>query len=76
MYLYIQQVVTFDYGMKNKNPIDQMRFYTKTCPLEGGKVGREQVSSMLPHTFTEKVLRIYCKKRDSCSNVYKLVSIT
>ena len=37
------QVVTFDYGMKEKNPIDLMRFYTKEKPNHAFKIRKDQV---------------------------------
>lgn len=51
--------------MKDKNPIDRMRFYTKRLPNKAVKVRRDQVSQMLPKTFVEKNIRVYCKKLDS-----------
>ena len=59
--------MTFDYGMKDKNPIDEMRFYTKQNPTQAMRVGKDQVSQMLPHTFIEKSMRVYCKKLDKAS---------
>ena len=55
-------MVTFDYGMKDKNPIDEMRFYTKDRPNSAVRVRKDQVSQMLPNTFIEKSIRVYCKK--------------
>ena len=37
------QVVKFDYGMKEKNPIDMMRFYVKGQPETAVKVRKDQV---------------------------------
>ena len=74
MYLYCNnccplpyKVVSFDYGMGEKNPIDEMRFYTKQNPNVAVKVCKDQVSQMLPHTFGEKTVRVYCKKLDKPS---------
>lgn len=50
--------------MKNKNPIDKMRFYIKSKPNDPVKITKDQVSRMLPVTFCEKVIRLYCKKLD------------
>ena len=30
--LFFSQMVTFDYGMKDRNPIDEVRFYGKSNP--------------------------------------------
>jgi len=37
------QVVTFDYGMDDKNPIDHVRFYLKREPQKALKVRKDQV---------------------------------
>lgn len=39
------QVVTFDYGMKEKNPIDHVRFYVKEQPHKPVRVRKDQVST-------------------------------
>ena len=38
------QVVTFDYGMRDENPIDHVRFYLKSDPQRALKVRKDQVS--------------------------------
>ena len=38
-----------------------MNFYTKDDPNNAGPLPKEQVSQMLPHTFYEKIVRVYCK---------------
>ena len=63
--LYLDhQVVTFDYGLHDDNPIDHMRFYSKHSPDVPVKLKREQVSHMLPRYFREQHVRLYCKKLD------------
>jgi len=61
---FIIHIVTFDYGMKEKNPIDQARFYDKNNPDIPIKVKKNQVSQMLPESFAEQHLRFYYKKND------------
>uniref|UniRef100_A0AAX7T0L8 HD domain-containing protein n=1 Tax=Astatotilapia calliptera TaxID=8154 RepID=A0AAX7T0L8_ASTCA len=61
----IYLVVTLDYGMKNKDPINTTYFYTKANPTEAFKISREQVSKLLPVCFAEKILRVYCKNSAS-----------
>ena len=50
--------------MKVHNPIDKMNFYTKRDPSKPLKIRKEQVSQMLPQTFHEKVVQVYCKGLD------------
>ena len=42
--VFALQVVTFDYGMKDENPIDHMRFYVKEQPHKAIQVRKDQVS--------------------------------
>lgn len=51
--------------MKNMDPIEHMRFYTKENPAAAVKVRRDQVSQMLPQIFREQSVRVYCKRLDN-----------
>ncbi|XP_064611959.1 deoxynucleoside triphosphate triphosphohydrolase SAMHD1-like [Liolophura sinensis] len=57
-------VVNLDYGMKKDNPIDRVHFYSKEKPNEAVKIRKEQVSMMLPNTFSEQIIRLYIKRHD------------
>lgn len=50
--------------MKGTDPIEHMRFYGKEDPTKAWKVRRDQVSQMLPETFREEKIRLYCKRSD------------
>ena len=63
----VVDVVTFDYGKKEENPIDHMSFYSKDQPTRAVKVRKDQVSEMLPHKFKEQSVRVYCKLPDKRS---------
>ncbi|XP_055508220.1 deoxynucleoside triphosphate triphosphohydrolase SAMHD1-like isoform X2 [Leucoraja erinacea] len=63
----IVNVVRMDYGMKEKNPIDEMWFYRKTDPNKAIKIPKGQVSQMLPGIFTEQLIQVSCKKTDDQS---------
>jgi len=63
----VVHVVNMDYGKKSKNPIDYVRFYTKAEPNFGRRVKKEHVSKMLPENFSEKSIRVFCKRRDMLS---------
>jgi hemolysin-activating ACP:hemolysin acyltransferase len=60
-------IATFDYGKKAENPIDQARFYTKETPHKAKRVRKDQVSQMLPPTFREQQIRVFCRKDDKPS---------
>ncbi|XP_064377433.1 deoxynucleoside triphosphate triphosphohydrolase SAMHD1 isoform X3 [Dromaius novaehollandiae] len=61
---FIVDVINMDYGMKEQNPIDNVLFYCKADPTKAVKISREQVSKLLPETFEEQVIRVYCKNQD------------
>ena len=44
LYPVYPQIATFDYGMKDQNPIDHMRFYTKDNLQTAIPVRKDQVS--------------------------------
>ena len=52
-------MVTFDYGMKDENPVDKVRFYTKDEPDRPLIVCKDHVSWMLPKVI---YLCLLCKK--------------
>ncbi|OXB61764.1 UNVERIFIED_CONTAM: hypothetical protein H355_005229, partial [Colinus virginianus] len=60
----IPKVVNMDYGMKDQNPIDNVLFYCKADPSKAIKISKEQVSRLLPGTFSEQVIRVYCRRQD------------
>ncbi|XP_060585344.1 deoxynucleoside triphosphate triphosphohydrolase SAMHD1-like [Ruditapes philippinarum] len=57
-------IVKFNYGMEDKNPLENVRFYTKERLNEPIKLEKNQVSYVLPDVFEECVIRIYCKCED------------
>ncbi|XP_054429762.1 deoxynucleoside triphosphate triphosphohydrolase SAMHD1 [Pteronotus mesoamericanus] len=63
----IVDVINMDYGMKDKNPIDHVHFYSKTDYREAKKITKNQVSCLLPERFAEQRIRVYCKKMDDKS---------
>ncbi|XP_058250813.1 deoxynucleoside triphosphate triphosphohydrolase SAMHD1-like isoform X1 [Hemibagrus wyckioides] len=60
----IISIFGIDYGKKEKNPIDNVYFYSKKDPNEAFQIRKEQVSKLLPDTFSEKHIRVYCKQAD------------
>ncbi|KAI1890239.1 hypothetical protein AGOR_G00151670 [Albula goreensis] len=64
---FIVSIVNMDYGMKKKNPINNMRFYSKNDTSKAFKICRDQVSQLLPEKFAEQLIRVYCRKTDEKS---------
>ncbi|XP_061297751.1 deoxynucleoside triphosphate triphosphohydrolase SAMHD1 isoform X2 [Pezoporus flaviventris] len=61
---FVVDVINMDYGMKEQNPIDNVLFYCKADPSKAVKISKEQVSKLLPKTFAEQVIRVYCRSQD------------
>lgn len=57
----VVHLVYLDYGMKDKNPVDNVRFYSKENPNTAVRVRKDQVSNLLPETFAEQQIRVHCK---------------
>ncbi|XP_028427160.1 deoxynucleoside triphosphate triphosphohydrolase SAMHD1 [Perca flavescens] len=64
---FIVLVSTFDYGMKDKDPIKNVYFYNKINPDIAFKITKDQVSKLLPACFSEQLIRVYSKKTDDQS---------
>lgn len=64
---FIVSVIYMDYGMKEKNPINNVRFYCKDDPNKAIMIRKNQVSQLLPEQFAEQLIRVYCKKTDEYS---------
>ncbi|CAL8367965.1 unnamed protein product [Lota lota] len=63
----VVHVISMDYGMKEKNPINSVRFYCKSDPYKAIQIRKNQVSKLLPERFAEQLIRVYCKKTDEKS---------
>ncbi|XP_038606165.1 deoxynucleoside triphosphate triphosphohydrolase SAMHD1 [Tachyglossus aculeatus] len=61
---FIVDVINMDYGMKDENPIDKVRFYCKSNESQAIIITKDQVSQFLPERFAEQLIRVYCKKTD------------
>ncbi|KAL1281478.1 hypothetical protein QQF64_000281 [Cirrhinus molitorella] len=57
-------VVDLDHGMKDKNPIEYVYFYSKRKPNEASAIESYQLSSFLPDKFNEELVRVYYKRSD------------
>ncbi|XP_047445358.1 deoxynucleoside triphosphate triphosphohydrolase SAMHD1 [Mugil cephalus] len=64
---FVVNVICMDYGMKEKNPINKMRFYCKDDPTTPIQIRKNQVSKLLPEQFAEQLIRVFCKKTDKKS---------
>ncbi|KAJ8255895.1 hypothetical protein COCON_G00197590 [Conger conger] len=60
-------IINMDYGKKKDNPVNNVYFYNKNKSTKAKKISKEQVSLLLPKTFSEQLVRVYCKKTDEPS---------
>ncbi|XP_074498627.1 deoxynucleoside triphosphate triphosphohydrolase SAMHD1-like [Sebastes fasciatus] len=61
---FVVLVITMDYGMKDKNPIDKMRFYKKEDDKKAFKILESKKSKLYPKCFSETLIRVYYRKTD------------
>ncbi|KAK2851501.1 hypothetical protein Q5P01_007777 [Channa striata] len=61
---FVVTVIDLDYGMKEKNPINNVRFYCKNDLTKVIQIRKNQVSKFLPEQFAEQLIRVYYKKTD------------
>ena len=52
------QIIEFNYGMKDRDPIDQVRFYDKNCPNNAVRVKKDQVRFDFRHKVWYR--KIFC----------------
>uniref|UniRef100_A0A7N6A1L4 Deoxynucleoside triphosphate triphosphohydrolase SAMHD1 n=1 Tax=Anabas testudineus TaxID=64144 RepID=A0A7N6A1L4_ANATE len=64
---FVVNVIVMDYGMKEKNPINNVRFYCKSDPTTAIQIRKSQVSKLLPERFAEQLIRVFFKKTDDRS---------
>uniref|UniRef100_A0A3B3ZVS1 Deoxynucleoside triphosphate triphosphohydrolase SAMHD1 n=1 Tax=Periophthalmus magnuspinnatus TaxID=409849 RepID=A0A3B3ZVS1_9GOBI len=64
---FVVNVIHMDYGMKEKNPINNVRFYCKNDLTTAIQIRKNQVSKLLPERFAEQLIRVYYKKTDEKS---------
>ncbi|KAJ0036714.1 hypothetical protein NQD34_005391 [Periophthalmus magnuspinnatus] len=58
-------IISFDFGQKDKNPMDNLYVYNKFDNEKAFKIPSEQVSQfLLPNKFSEKWIRVYCTSLD------------
>ncbi|XP_047445397.1 deoxynucleoside triphosphate triphosphohydrolase SAMHD1-like [Mugil cephalus] len=55
---------TFDYGMKNEDPLAETYFYKKEDVTKAYPINKSQVPRYRPERFSENVIRVYWKNID------------
>jgi len=57
----IVDMAKMHYGMKDKNPLDSVRFYSKHHPDRCAQADHSDISLLMPPTFGEALLRVYTR---------------
>ncbi|XP_060912854.1 deoxynucleoside triphosphate triphosphohydrolase SAMHD1-like [Labrus mixtus] len=60
-------VINMDYGMKDKNPVEHMHFYSKKEPDVAKPMSTENASRIRTTIFSEQLIKVFCKKIDEQS---------
>jgi len=55
---------TNNYAMGLEDPVSHIRFYNKWEPSHAFCLERDTISALLPSTFQERCLRLYCRNPD------------
>ncbi|XP_053173945.1 deoxynucleoside triphosphate triphosphohydrolase SAMHD1-like [Scomber japonicus] len=58
-------VITMNYGKKDKNPVNEMYFYSKNDNTKAKQIPEGQMSELRPTCFSETLIMVYCKKTDN-----------
>ncbi|XP_060075553.1 deoxynucleoside triphosphate triphosphohydrolase SAMHD1-like isoform X2 [Ylistrum balloti] len=60
----IVEIISMNYGMKDLNPIDHVRFYNKSKPEIAMMIRKEEVSRMTPSEFTDQSVYLFTRRDD------------
>eukprot|EP01106_Pelomyxa_sp_JSP_P004718 TRINITY_DN174_c0_g4_i1.p1 TRINITY_DN174_c0_g4~~TRINITY_DN174_c0_g4_i1.p1 ORF type:complete len:379 (-),score=123.37 TRINITY_DN174_c0_g4_i1:53-1147(-) len=71
----IVQNMQLTYSMYGKNPVDNVRFFTSMDSSESYSVPRAAVSLLLPDTFQECTIRVYCRNPDKVEAARKAFDV-
>ena len=60
------------HGMKSKNPVDRLRFFTKGASNgsnTGRKVEEKKYESILPRSFEDRSVRVFCRSTEKTESI-------
>ncbi|XP_069809370.1 deoxynucleoside triphosphate triphosphohydrolase SAMHD1-like [Dendropsophus ebraccatus] len=60
-------IINMNYGMKDKDPVENVFFYKKSDPTKTEQIQKDEVSLFLPKHFAEQFIRVYCTQLDDDS---------
>ncbi|KAJ1972020.1 hypothetical protein H4R35_004911 [Dimargaris xerosporica] len=57
----IVEWLPLNYGKKDQNPVDSIQFYNKFNDYQSFHIPRQNVSCLIPTTFSEMAIRVYAR---------------
>ncbi|KAI9499236.1 HD phosphohydrolase domain-containing protein [Zychaea mexicana] len=63
--------IKINYAMKDRNPVDSIRFYSKFNDNESFTIPKQQVSYMIPQQFEEVVVRVFTRNPQKITAIQK-----
>ncbi|CAL1534053.1 unnamed protein product [Lymnaea stagnalis] len=59
---FVVSTAYFDFGMKEEDPVEKLKVYTKNNPTEAKLLTKKEISRILgPVTYKEVVIRVYSR---------------
>jgi len=68
----IVDFLRINYAMKDNNPVDRIKFYSRYNDYDAFTVDRSKISFIIPETFEETILRVFARNTDKMA----LIQIT
>jgi len=65
----IVQNLKLNYAFKDKDPVEHTHFYTRYDDSSKIKIRKEHASHLIPNTFQEERIRVFCRSKDKCGQV-------
>lgn len=66
--MLLKYYVLYSY-LKDRNPVDSIKFFSKYNPDKICQIGKELVSGLLPTCYLEITCRIFSKNPDKCAAI-------
>ncbi|KAF9189482.1 SAM domain and HD [Haplosporangium sp. Z 767] len=60
-----------NYAMKDRNPVDSIKFFSKTNYSVSYHIPKEKVSSLIPSEFQENIVRVYARDASKVRAVHE-----
>ena len=68
----IVEILKVNYAMKDKNPVDSIKFYSKydgATSLSASSISREKISALIPDHYEDTVCRVFSKNPETTQQI-------